>query len=80
MNPLGLVVDAAVRGSALFVIAGILACVLRKRSAASRHLVWTAAINGAIGVIALLVSPGAWTHGMVRACSFAAVVRSPLES
>ncbi len=57
MNPLGSVLDAAGRGWLLFLIAGALACFLRKRSAASRHLLWTAAMTGQLLLLVFLHFP-----------------------
>src|SRR3954468_18773512 len=46
-----LLVDSAVKGTALLLLAGMLALLLRRDSAATRHLVWLLAI------VALLVVP-----------------------
>ena len=52
-----LLIDAALKGAILFALAGIAAYLLRNRSAASRHAVWTAAVIGhlAIPVFAVLL-------------------------
>src|SRR3954447_3184968 len=46
-----LLVDSAVKGTALLLLAGVLALMLRRDSAATRHLVWLLAI------VALLLVP-----------------------
>src|SRR4051812_47272211 len=46
-----LLVDSAVKGTALLLLAGGLAMMLRRDSAAARHLVWL------LRVVALLVAP-----------------------
>src|SRR5258706_13668826 len=46
-----LLVDSAVKGTALLLVAGVLAMMLRRDSAATRHLVWL------LEIVALLVVP-----------------------
>src|SRR4051794_35704168 len=46
-----LLLDSAVKGAALLVLASVAAAMLRRHSAATRHLVWLLAI------VALLVAP-----------------------
>ena len=55
----GLLVDSAVKGTALLVLAAIAATILRRDSAATRHLVWMLAIASLLAVPALsAILPG----------------------
>ena len=52
--------DAALKGALLVVIAAIAAYLLRNRSAASRHAVWSAAVIGHLMIPALVLILPAW--------------------
>jgi len=54
-------VDAAFKSLALFMIAGLVAMVLKRRSAAARHLVWFAALGGALALPVLSVTLPHWS-------------------
>ncbi|MFN2635756.1 MAG: M56 family metallopeptidase [Gemmatimonadaceae bacterium] len=60
-------VDAALKGAVLVAIAALATYVLRDRSAASRHAIWTAAIVGHLTIPILALLMPAWTVPVVPA-------------
>ncbi len=72
--------DGAVKGTILLLVAGVIALALRRRSAAARHLVWSLAVVGLLALPLLsallpgLMLPAPWTEEDEPAL----VKRSPL--
>src|SRR5437868_3900445 len=55
-----LLVDFAIKGTALLVVAGVAAVILRRDSAATRHLVWLLAVIAMLAVPVLSVMLPKW--------------------
>ncbi len=67
---LPILTDAALKGAILVLIAALAAYLLRKRSAASRHAAWTAAVIGHLAIPALVLLLPAWKMPLLPAASW----------
>jgi beta-lactamase regulating signal transducer with metallopeptidase domain len=79
-SALPILFDAAIKGAILVAVAGIAAYVLRSRSAASRHAVWTAAVVGHLAIPALVLILPAWTMPVLPAAPWMAAGPSAAAS
>jgi beta-lactamase regulating signal transducer with metallopeptidase domain len=84
-SALPVLIDAALKGAILVAIAALAAYMLRKRSAASRHAAWTAAVIGHLAIPVLVLFLPAWTLPVLPAASWmraesAAITRAPAGS
>jgi beta-lactamase regulating signal transducer with metallopeptidase domain len=69
-SALPVLIDAALKGAILVAIAAFTAYLLRKRSAASRHAAWTAAVIGHLAIPALVLFLPALTIPVLPAASW----------
>jgi hypothetical protein len=60
------VVDAIAKATILFATAGLLSVVLRRGSAAVRHLIWTLALLSALVLPVLSIALPKWQVGMIQ--------------
>ena len=67
---LPVLIDAALKGAILVLIAAIAAYLLKNRSAASRHAAWTAAVIGHLAIPALVLLLPAWQMPFLPAASW----------
>src|SRR2546423_2558514 len=70
LSALPILTDAALKGAFLVLLAALAAFALRKRSAASRHAVWTAAVIGHLAIPALVFILPAWKMPLLPAASW----------
>ena len=68
MTLLAILADAAVKGVVLLVLATVLAAVLRRSSAAARHLVWSAALAVLVALPVLSASCDRRASGRTLPC------------
>ena len=73
-------IDAALKGAVLVGLAALGAYALRRRSAASRHAVWTAAVIGHLAIPALVFILPAWTIPVLPAAPWMQQAPSISES
>ena len=67
---LPILIDAALKGAILVLIAAVAAYLLQNRSAASRHAAWTAAVIGHLAIPALVLLLPAWKMPLLPAASW----------
>ncbi|MFL5556886.1 MAG: hypothetical protein ACJ78D_13920, partial [Gemmatimonadaceae bacterium] len=67
---LPLLIDVALKGALLVAVAAGAAYLLRKRSAASRHAVWTAAVIGHLAIPVLVLVLPEWKMPVLPAASW----------
>jgi beta-lactamase regulating signal transducer with metallopeptidase domain len=79
-SALPILIDAALKGAILVAIAAASAYLLRKRSAASRHAAWTAAVIGHLAIPVLVLLLPAWKMPLVPAASWMRVESAPVAN
>ncbi|HMI44030.1 MAG TPA: M56 family metallopeptidase, partial [Gemmatimonadaceae bacterium] len=67
---LPVLIDAALKGAILVLIAAVAAYLLKNRSAAARHAAWTAAVIGHLAIPALVLLLPAWKMPLLPAASW----------
>src|SRR3954463_4673471 len=71
-SALPVMLDAALKGAVLVVLAAAAAYLLRNRSAASRHAVWSAAVIGHLTIPILMLVLPVWKMPVLPAAPWAA--------
>jgi beta-lactamase regulating signal transducer with metallopeptidase domain len=73
-------VDAALKGSVLVGVAALAAYALRKKSAASRHAVWSAAVIGHLAIPVLILLLPAWRMPLLPSAPWMRTASAPAIS
>src|SRR5918999_6070781 len=73
--------DGATRGAVLLAATAVVAALLRRCSAATRHLVWCLGLTGALALVALPPLPPSWhLHVAVVPPDLAQSIKGPVTS